>query len=232
MKLRILCLLLVFICLFASIHVVYGATLQSGIITGDEVNVRTGPGLDTDIICKLQQGFFVSIIEQSSEWLEVQLAGEQTGWVNQQFVKVKPTSENEQQPSLGILSIQAILEFARRLIGITYVYGGASLQGFDCSGFTMYVLGKFGIQLPHEASQQMMIGSPVPSMEDLLPGDLVFFRTLNSKVVNHVGIYLGDNLFIHAASGFGAVRISAINDSYYSNCYTGGRRLQIMPKDN
>lgn len=224
MKLRLFFSITIFLCLFASTHVIYGVTLQSAIISGNDVNVRTGPGLDTDIIGTLQQGLVVNVVEQSNEWLEIQFGGQQTGWVYQQFVKVQPASENEQS-NLSTISIHEILDFAQRLIGISYVYGGASLRGFDCSGFTMFVLSKFGIQLPHEASQQMMMGLPVPSMADLIPGDLVFFRTLNSKIVNHVGIYLGDNLFIHAASGFGRVRISALNDNYYSNCYAGARRL-------
>jgi Cell wall-associated hydrolases (invasion-associated proteins) len=90
----------------------------------------------------------------------------------------------------------------------------------------MYVLAKFGINLPHEASQQMSLGMTVSSMADLVPGDLVFFRTLSSRAVNHVGIYIGANCFIHASSGSGTVHISPIDSGYYYSRYAGGRRLQ------
>ena len=240
MKLRLLCLLSVLIGLFVTIHVTYGATLQSGIIIGNNVNVRTGPGLDTDIVCRLQQGDAVNVLDQTGDWLQVQLTDQQTGWIHQQFVQKKVEPDNiltesnppdgDPKPGLHSLFIVKILDYAQSLIGISYVYGGASLRGFDCSGFTMFVLGKFGIQLPHEASRQMTMGLDVPSRDDLIPGDLVFFKTLGSKVVNHVGIYLGKNLFIHAASGFGTVRISVLNDSYYVSRYVGGRRL--IPNDS
>ncbi len=240
MKLWLLCLLSVLIGLFATIHLTYGATLQSGIIIGNNVNVRTGPGLDTDIVCRVQQGDAISVLDQTGDWLQVQLANQQTGWVHQQFVQKKVESDNiltesnppDVDPNHGLHSIfmVKILDYAQSLIGISYVYGGASLRGFDCSGFTMFVLGKFGIQLPHEASRQMTMGLDVPSRDDLIPGDLVFFKTLGSKIVNHVGIYLGNNLFIHAASGFGTVRISVLNDNYYVSRYVGGRRL--IPNDS
>ncbi len=240
MKLRLLCLLSVLIGLFATIQVTYGATLQSGIITGNNVNVRSGPGLDTDIVRRLQQGNAVNMLDQTGEWLKVQLADGQTGWVHQQCVQIKMDPDDipaensppdvDPKPSLHSLFIGKILDYAQSLIGISYVYGGASLRGFDCSGFTMFVLGKFGIQLPHEASRQMMMGLDVPSRDDLIPGDLVFFKTLGSKAVNHVGIYLGNYLFIHAASGFGTVRISTLKDSYYVSRYVGGRRM--IPNDS
>lgn len=236
MKLRLLCLIFfILIGLFLTTQVTHGITLQSGIITGNNVNVRSGPGLETDIVCRLQQGDVVNVRDQTGEWLKVQLADEQTGWVYQQFVQIKMEPDNilaensppdaDPKPGLHSLFIGKILDYAQSLIGISYVYGGASLRGFDCSGFTMFVLGKFGIQLPHEASRQMTMGLDVPSRDDLIPGDLVFFKTLGSKVVNHVGIYLGNNLFIHAASGFGTVRISTLNDSYYVSRYVGGRRM-------
>ena len=231
MKLRWLCWIPVFIVILVSAHSVYGEALQPGLIIGDDVNVRSGPALESDVICRIQQGALVNVIEQGSGWVKVQLADEHTGWVKQQFIKEK-ASQTPQNQVTQSFTVDEVLNFANSLMGISYVYGGASLQGFDCSGFTMYVLAKFGIQLPHEASQQMMMGSVVAAKEDLLPGDLVFFKTLGSKVVNHVGIYLGNNLFIHAASGFGAIRVSELSDSYYANCYEGGRRLFTIPAEN
>ena len=118
-----------------------------------------------------------------------------------------------------------MIAYAKNFLGITYVYGGASPRGFDCSGFTKYVFSKIGINLPHQAKQQIEKGTAIQSKMELLPGDLVFFKTNGSSIVNHVGIYLGDNRFIHASSGYGAVRISPLDSGYYYHRYVGARRL-------
>ena len=86
-------------------------------------------------------------------------------------------------------SSSQVVNIARGLLGIPYVYGGSSPSGFDCSGFTQYVFGKAGISLPRTASAQQAAATPVGSPE---PGDLVFF----GSPVWHVGIYTGDGMMI------------------------------------
>jgi uncharacterized protein YgiM (DUF1202 family) len=230
MKTRLFCVII--ICVLSISTIVHGATLQSGIIKGDSVNLRIGPGYDSDIICELQLGSAVDIIEQGADWIKVQLLDGQTGWINQQFVEVKSATSVADRERPTVLPMSEILNYAQSLIGISYVYGGASIRGFDCSGFTMYVMAKFGVNLPHEADLQMESGAEVQDRKDLIPGDLVFFKTMGSQKVNHVGIYLGDNCFIHAASGYGAVRISPLDSGYYYQRYVGGRRLQIVQGPN
>lgn len=127
------------------------------------------------------------------------------------------------EPEIG--GKNQIIIYAKSLIGTKYVYGGQSNQGFDCSGFTMCVFAKFGIALPHQADLQIRRGEEVPDKSDLIPGDLVFFKTEGSLKVNHVGIFLGDGRFIHASSGYGSVRISPLDNGYYYQCYVGGRRI-------
>src|SRR5581483_3496054 len=86
-----------------------------------------------------------------------------------------------------------VVRFARRLLGVRYVYGGTSPRtGFDCSGFTRFVYAHFGIDLPHFSGAQFDLGHRV-SRAGLRPGDLVFFDGLG-----HVGIYIGHDRFIHA----------------------------------
>ncbi|MGE5581913.1 MAG: NlpC/P60 family protein [Bacillota bacterium] len=224
MKKRIILSLLILIGLFTPVAAVYGAETQTGIVTGDDVNLRAEPGLDGRIISVLPQGVAVSIIEQTGDWHKVQLNDGQTGWIYSRFLKVKPLTKIV---SRGLfIPVGGMIDFAKSFLGISYVYGGDSPQGFDCSGFTKYIYAKFGIILPHKADRQTAVGAEVPSMEELAPGDLVFFKTKGSKIINHVGIYLGDNRFIHASSGYGAVRISPLDSGYYYNCYAGGRRLK------
>lgn len=107
-------------------------------------------------------------------------------------------------------------------IGTKYVSGGTTTNGFDCSGFTMYVFDKLGIKLPHQSGAQYKMGSAV-SRDDLRSGDLVFFNT-SGRGVSHVGVYVGDGKFAHASSKRG-VTISSLNDSYYVNRYVGAKRI-------
>ncbi len=223
MKTRIF---LLFFCLFVIATVAHGkAALQSGIIKGEGVNLRAEPDLDGRIISVLKQGIPVAIMEETDLWVKAQLPDGQTGWVYRQFVELKALTPVTSGERLIGLPVDEMIAFAQKLLGISYVYGGSSPRGFDCSGFTMYVFAKFGIRLPHQSERQMESGMEIPAREELLPGDLVFFKTMGSKTVNHVGIYLGDNRFIHASSGYGAVRISPIDSGYYYKCYVGGRRL-------
>lgn len=107
-------------------------------------------------------------------------------------------------------------------IGTKYVSGGTTTNGFDCSGFTMYVFNKIGIDLPHQSGSQYHMGKAV-SRDNIRPGDLVFFNT-SGKGVSHVGIYVGDGKFAHASSSRG-VTISSLSDSYYVNRYVGAKRI-------
>jgi cell wall-associated NlpC family hydrolase len=226
MKTRIF-LFLLFFSLIALTVVVQGATTaQSAIIKGNGVNFRSEPGFGNLIIAVLQQGLPVAVIEQTDQWYKVQLSDGQTGWIYRQFIEVKSITSLS-GGNFTSLSMDELLTYAKSFLEIKYVYGGDSPLGFDCSGFTMYVFAKFGMSLPHEADLQIAAGTEVPDKEELLPGDLVFFKTEGSAIVNHVGIYVGDNRFIGASSGYGAVRISPLDSGYYFDCYVGGRRLGI-----
>lgn len=109
-----------------------------------------------------------------------------------------------------------------KAIGTKYVSGGTTTNGFDCSGFTMYVFDKIGINLPHQSGSQYQMGSSV-SRDELRAGDLVFFNT-SGRGVSHVGIYVGDGEFAHASSSRG-VTISSLSDNYYVNRYVGAKRI-------
>jgi len=107
-------------------------------------------------------------------------------------------------------------------IGVPYVFGGTSPYGFDCSGYVQYVFANAGISLPRTADVQYEVGTPI-STTDLVSGDLVFFSTYTYGA-SHVGIYLGENKFIHASSSRG-VTIDSLGSSYWSSHYIGARRI-------
>jgi peptidoglycan DL-endopeptidase CwlO len=113
-------------------------------------------------------------------------------------------------------STSDVVSIAMQYLGSRYVWAGASPDGFDCSGFTMYVYRKVGISLPHSSRMQYGVGRAV-SRSELRPGDLLFFY----NPIHHVAIYIGDGKMIHAAGVGKGVRI----DSIYRNSYYGACRI-------
>lgn len=112
-------------------------------------------------------------------------------------------------------------------VGVDYKYGGAShTTGFDCSGLVLHVYREgYGVNLPRTSFGQAQVGRPV-SGEELMPGDLVFYNTLN-RPYSHVGIYLGDGRFIHAPKTGSAVRIENLNSAYWTKRWNGARRITL-----
>jgi cell wall-associated NlpC family hydrolase len=115
---------------------------------------------------------------------------------------------------------------AMSLVGINYRRGGNSPEnGLDCSGFVRYVFREAqGKELPRTSAEISKLGESVDK-QDLQPGDLVFFNTLR-RAFSHVGIYLGDNKFIHSPSTGGAVRIESMDLSYWKARFNGARRIE------
>jgi len=122
--------------------------------------------------------------------------------------------------------VQATLDQALEYLGIRYKRGGGTPEtGFDCSGFVRYVYNEsLGLILPRNAKAMSQEGDRVEKAE-LQPGDLVFFNTMR-RTFSHVGIYLGNNLFIHAPRTGAKVRIEDMSDRYWSRRYNGARRVQ------
>jgi cell wall-associated NlpC family hydrolase len=126
--------------------------------------------------------------------------------------------------------IQEIPFYALSLIGTPYKFGGNRPEtGMDCSGFVNHVYREVaGIQLPRSSYEMSLHGEPLEHAE-LQPGDLVFFNTLNQRF-SHVGVYVGDQRFIHATSSLsGSVMVSDMTQRYWSERFDGGRRLIVPP---
>ena len=112
---------------------------------------------------------------------------------------------------------------AAQLVGVPYHFGGADLQGFDCSGLAVYAYAHAGVEIPRTARQQQRAARPVP-LDALSPGDLVFFR-IRSRHINHVGVYAGDGRFVHAPRSGETVSYGSLRDPYYHKHLAGAGRF-------
>ncbi|AOJ38388.1 MULTISPECIES: C40 family peptidase [Burkholderia] len=124
---------------------------------------------------------------------------------------------------------------ALNMIGVRYRWGGNSPDsGLDCSGFVRYVFqDTLGMSLPRRAEEMSRVGEKV-SMSNLKPGDLVFFNTMR-RTFSHVGIYIGDNKFVHSPSTGSTIRVDDLDSGYWEKRFTGARRLEsefpMKPED-
>lgn len=117
---------------------------------------------------------------------------------------------------------EAIILEAEKYLGVDYVWGGTTPDGFDCSGLVQYCLNSLGISIDRVAEDQFNAGMPV-SRDELQPGDLVFFE--QNGYIHHVGIYAGNNMMIHAPHTGDVVRYQSLDTEYYQREYAGARRV-------
>ncbi|GLU31624.1 C40 family peptidase [Trinickia caryophylli] len=115
---------------------------------------------------------------------------------------------------------------ALNMIGVRYRWGGDSPDsGLDCSGFVRYVFqDTLGLALPRRAEEMSRVGEKV-RVSELKPGDLVFFNTMR-RTFSHVGIYIGDNKFVHSPSTGSTIRVDDMDDRYWEKRFTGARRIE------
>ena len=206
-------------------------SISAGVVSGDVVNVRSKPTTSSEILTKLEKGTIVEIFEKSDVWYRISIGEDRYGWIHGDYVVIREerVSRGSSDNTQDLLDTnkdlrQQIVDYSKKLLGIKYVYGGSTTKGFDCSGYVSYVYKKFGITLDRTSRGMGKGGIPVKKA-DLKPGDLVFFDTnggLNG--INHVGIYIGNDKFIHASSYLNRrVTITSLSDKYYTKTYMGAR---------
>lgn len=193
-----------------------------GIVTGSRVNVRSGSSTDTEVVTKLSAGKIVDLLELKDGWYKIR-TGDVEGFISSDYIREYVSAASS---AIG----DQVVALAMNYLGVPYVYGGESPKGFDCSGFILYVYKQFGYSLPHSASSQWQSSGVYVERSELQPGDLVLFcdpSRSNGKSCSHVGIYIGNNEFIHASSGSSGkcVKISSLGQDYYNRYYKGAKRI-------
>jgi N-acetylmuramoyl-L-alanine amidase len=216
----------------------YIVPIGSGVVLGDNVNVRNNPNLNGAVETQVDKGKQFNVYGEYEGWYKIMLDDGEYGWIHGDFIDVRYNSSTSRSKS-GLLNVleppktnnltitqQSIIDYAKEFIGVKYVWGGQSSKGFDCSGFVLYVYDSFGIELPHRADLQARNGEDV-SINELKPADVIFFDTNGGQdYINHVGIYIGDGQFIHASSSNSnghAVAISNL-EGFYLRSYMCARR--------
>ena len=215
---------------------------------GSVLRMRAAAGANGAVVTKIPDNTIVTLSGVSNGWYKVTYDGK-TGYASGDYIipvsssgvatteassttiKTQGSSSPAAAPSDASVSYnsskgEAIVAYAKQFLGVRYVYGGESPSGFDCSGFTQYVMRQNGYSIRRTASTQYLNNGTPVSRSQLQAGDLVFFRAPGSSyAATHVGIYIGDSQFIHASTNDYTVRINSLDSSWYSKIFIGGRRI-------
>lgn len=200
-----------------------------GFINASNVNLRSAASTSSNILGVLKNGTSLSIISASDSWYKVKTEDGTIGYVYSQYVSKTGSSSTSRSGSTinNSRTTDNVVSYAKKFLGVKYVYGGSTPNGFDCSGFVKYVYHHFGYNLARVAAEQATQGTWVKKA-NLAPGDLVFFDTDGGRsYINHAGIYIDDGQFIHASSGSSSrkVVISDLTSGFYAKTYMTARRI-------
>lgn len=215
-----------------------------GKVSADALNVRTFPSASSGVICQVTRDTYVDVTGFEKGWFAVK-TNYDSGYVNAEYLLIgveKPaakapatqtpqTAETKTETTAAETTTTTtysgtgaeLAATAQQYLGYSYSYGGSGPSSFDCSGFTMYIYGLYGVSLPHGATGQYGYGTSV-SQSELQPGDLVFF-SYGGNAIGHVGIYVGDRNFIHASTYGVGVITSSLDGGSYPSRYVGARRI-------
>ena len=196
----------------------------TGSISKTDVRLRKTFNAESDILATFQPGKSVEVIGINTGWYKV-VADGNTGYIRSDLMEIVGPGPNSPAPVVKSLGRQ-IADYALQFEGYRYIYGEESPStGFDCSGLVWYVYRQFGYTVERTASAQYRTAGYSVSKSELQPGDLVFFSNNGGYSVTHVGIYIGDNEFVHASTSDTGVIISSLGSDYYTRVWYGAKRV-------
>jgi hypothetical protein len=183
-----------------------------GIITAIKGNILSQPNLSSDVICTIILGCILKIRNRQNGWIGVEFIDGTLGFIPEDNIQ-----DLNEWKNTRLLSAENVEKTAKSLLNIPYLWGGTSVRGFDCSGFTKTVFKMNGFELNRDADQQVKQGltvNPGKDFQNLRKGDLIFFGQKQTgdqpEQITHVGIYLGNQLYIHS-QGHKQVRINSFD---------------------
>jgi cell wall-associated NlpC family hydrolase len=204
----------------------------TGYLTGDNVNIRSGPDTTYGSYGKFSYGTALELIGEENNWFRISTPLAACGYA---FVSADYISTTKPEPRVSasgtyggvsgnISAGQRVVKIAEQFLGLPYVYGGSTPAGFDCSGFTSYVFKQFGYTLNRVSADQIHNGIPV-SKSELVPGDLLLFKKKGASRIHHVGIYAGNGMMIRSPQTGDVIRYTSVVSGYYNDCYYAARRI-------
>ena len=214
-------------------------TTKTMYVNSQSVNLRQKADKTSQVIKSLTLNTKVTVISSTNGWAYVDVNGTK-GYIAENLLTstqketsrsglttreqkttstTESTTTNTASNTTASASASSVVSYAKQYLGCKYIYGGTSPSGFDCSGFTQYVYKHFGVNLNRTAAAQYSNGQSVTNLQ---AGDLVMF---GKSGINHVGIYIGGNTFIHAANPSKGVRTDSMSTGYYKTNYVGARRI-------
>lgn len=180
-------------------------------VTTTTLNVREQPTTECGVVAQMPNGEELEVLEDLGDWVKVDVDSSE-GYVSKEFVEIsvqlpKAMTMTEVRYGQGVSDARvSVVSYATQFVGNPYVWGGTSLtKGADCSGFTMSVMAKYGVSLPHSSKAQANCGKRV-SASEAKPGDLFFYGS--GKSINHVAIYIGNGQIVHASNKKTGIKIS------------------------
>lgn len=195
-----------------------------GMVTTGVLNVRSGAGTSYGRVGTLKRGATVTIENTVGSWYQI-ASGSLRGYVSADYVVLLDGSAGSSE--LGV----SAAAMAASLVGCRYVYGAEGPNGFDCSGLFYYIFRQLGRPITRTSSSQYNKDGVFVSRDDIQPGDLVFFfdpkfdGSGGRLPTTHVGIYMGNNQFIHASTVTYKVQYDTLFGSYYGNYVVGFKRV-------
>lgn len=186
-------------------------------VNTETLNVRAEKSTEAAVLSQVGNSEAFTVNSVADGWVEISV-DDSVGYISQDYVTLAqalPTAKTIEQVKYGdgVSDVRAsVVSYALQFVGNRYVWGGTSLEnGIDCSGFTMRILGKYGISLPHSSKAQPSYGTKI-SASEAKPGDLFFYGS--GRSISHVAIYIGNGQIVHASNKRDGIKVS---NAYYRN---------------
>ena len=186
-------------------------------VNTETLNVRAEKSTEAAVLSQVGNSEAFMVNSVADGWVEISV-DDSVGYISQDYVTLAqalPTAKTIEQVKYGdgVSDVRAsVVSYALQFVGNRYVWGGTSLEkGIDCSGFTMRILGKYGISLPHSSKAQPSYGTKI-SASEAKPGDLFFYGS--GRSISHVAIYIGNGQIVHASNKRDGIKVS---NAYYRN---------------